>query len=263
MSHGAVDPLTRTVVEALVTRLETSGSRITYGDLAHKLRQDFDEDEARAWHYLDRPLGRIQEECLTLGLPSLPVMVVTAETMSPSEGYAKYYRELHPNDPRTDRQIVRDELDAVMQWQGWQPLLDRCRINHVFQGTRTKTQDEERKTARRTYDEGLRVIVDAHEEASRSSQARADCLRLQGTRCAVCGFDSQEVYGVPGIVHVHHKRPLAEWAGTEKTDPAEDLVPVCPNCHAFLHSKGRNQCYSIEEARTIYEKRAARHTAED
>lgn len=60
--------------------------------------------------------------------------------------------------------------------------------------------------------------------------------RTQGHTCAICGFDSAKVNGVPGIVEVHHLHPLAD--GEERqTGPTKDLIPVCPNCHRILHSK--------------------------
>jgi predicted HNH restriction endonuclease len=34
-------------------------------------------------------------------------------------------------------------------------------------------------------------------------------------------------------------------------DPVADLRPVCPNCHAVLHS--RRPAYSIEEVRGLLE----------
>lgn len=45
------------------------------------------------------------------------------------------------------------------------------------------------------------------------------------------------IYGVSGIIHVHHLKPLHESIGIGIVDPSRDLVPVCPNCHAVIHSK--------------------------
>jgi predicted HNH restriction endonuclease len=38
-----------------------------------------------------------------------------------------------------------------------------------------------------------------------------------------------------GYIEVHHLRPLADAEGERPVDPAADLRPVCPNCHAMLH----------------------------
>lgn len=47
---------------------------------------------------------------------------------------------------------------------------------------------------------------------------------------------------------MHHLRPLSDGIERE-TDPAKDLVPVCPNCHALIHSK--DPCYTVDEARAL------------
>ena len=73
----------------------------------------------------------------------------------------------------------------------------------------------------------------------RDSNARKACLKKHGYDCAVCGFNFFETYGDLGLnfIHVHHREDLAE--GERATDPAKDLVPVCPNCHAMLHKGGK------------------------
>jgi 5-methylcytosine-specific restriction protein A len=72
----------------------------------------------------------------------------------------------------------------------------------------------------------------------RSRINRAACIELQGTGCAVCGMDFGAVYGVigEGFIHVHHVNPVSTVGPETVIDPARDLVPVCPNCHAMLHS---------------------------
>ena len=90
--------------------------------------------------------------------------------------------------------------------------------------------------ADRTYSAGAkrRVTVNAYE---RDPEARRACIAHHGTRCKVCGFDFERVYGDlgSGFVHVHHLRPLALTASEYQLNPLTDLVPVCPNCHAMLH----------------------------
>jgi hypothetical protein len=102
-----------------------------------------------------------------------------------------------------------------------------------------------------TYREGSvgRVEVNRYE---RDPQARLACIAAHGTTCCVCGFSFGAVYGVEadGYIHVHHIKPLSEVGGEQVVvDPVEDLRPVCPNCHAFLHLGG--QCRSIEEVQQL------------
>lgn len=79
------------------------------------------------------------------------------------------------------------------------------------------------------------IVVNAYE---RNSQARQQCLAYWGYRCVVCGFDFQEKYGAigKGFIHVHHLIPLSRIGQTYQVNPIEDLRPVCPNCHAMLHT---------------------------
>ena len=78
--------------------------------------------------------------------------------------------------------------------------------------------------------------------AAKSSIVRS-CLEHYGAVCQICGFDSSAEYGIPGIIHVHHKEPIADkMTESWNVDPVEDLVPLCPTCHALVHSKKRDPC---------------------
>lgn len=104
----------------------------------------------------------------------------------------------------------------------------------------------------RKYVEGARkqVRVNAYE---RDPRARKACLKAHGFNCAVCGFNFEARYGVlgKGFIHVHHLKPLALMDGEYELDPAADLRPVCPNCHAMLHRQEKT--LSIEELRAAVE----------
>jgi 5-methylcytosine-specific restriction enzyme A len=90
------------------------------------------------------------------------------------------------------------------------------------------------------------IAVNAYE---RSKKARAACLAHHGRSCKVCGFEASNVYGTlgDGVIHVHHVVPIAQIKRVYKLDPIRDLVPVCPNCHAVLHST--NPALTIDELR--------------
>jgi hypothetical protein len=78
------------------------------------------------------------------------------------------------------------------------------------------------------------VTVNAYE---RSGRARAACLAHYGAICQVCDLNFAKRYGKlgDGFIHVHHLRQLAEIGNEYRVDPINDLLPVCPNCHAMLH----------------------------
>jgi hypothetical protein len=88
----------------------------------------------------------------------------------------------------------------------------------------------------KTYLEGRskQILVNAYE---RASGARKACIKKYGAKCAVCDLSFAERYGPLGrdFIHVHHKRPLSSLGKQYELNAVQDLVPVCPNCHAMLH----------------------------
>jgi hypothetical protein len=79
------------------------------------------------------------------------------------------------------------------------------------------------------------ITVNAYE---RSREARAKCIEHHGWSCGACGFAMADLYGRvgEGVIHVHHLRELASLGEEYEVDPIKDLRPVCPNCHAILHT---------------------------
>jgi 5-methylcytosine-specific restriction protein A len=106
---------------------------------------------------------------------------------------------------------------------------------------------------RREYFEGAvqQVLVNAYE---RDPKAREACLKWHGYHCAVCDMTFEERYGEIGrdFIHVHHTKPLATCRREYCIDLERDLVPVCPNCHAMLHTSDPPK--SVEELRSILQK---------
>ena len=93
------------------------------------------------------------------------------------------------------------------------------------------------------------VMVNRYE---RHPEARRRCLDHFGYECQVCGLRFEERYGELGreFMQVHHKLPLSEIADHDNytVNPLEDLVPVCPNCHAMLH-RPAGTTLTVEELR--------------
>ncbi len=72
----------------------------------------------------------------------------------------------------------------------------------------------------------------------RNPRNRLLCLRLHGQGCKICGLDPRSRYGlVDSIIQVHHIHPLAELEKEREYDPGRDLIPLCPNCHAAVHTR--------------------------
>lgn len=87
----------------------------------------------------------------------------------------------------------------------------------------------------------------------RNPIARQRCIEANGCKCKVCGIDFEEKYGEigHGFIHVHHVIPISTIGETYQVDPINDLVPVCPNCHAMLHRGFNDKILTIEELRTL------------
>lgn len=100
--------------------------------------------------------------------------------------------------------------------------------------------------------EGLKkqVTVNKYE---RSSLARKKCIDFHGLNCYVCDMNFLNYYGEigAGFIHVHHLVPIHQIGKEYKVDYKEDLVPVCPNCHAMLHRKNNGSEISIEELKKM------------
>jgi 5-methylcytosine-specific restriction protein A len=72
----------------------------------------------------------------------------------------------------------------------------------------------------------------------RNRKARELAIAYYKCRCYVCEFDFEKQYGAIGrdFIHVHHVIDIASIGEAYQIDPIKDLRPVCPNCHAMLHT---------------------------
>jgi len=93
-----------------------------------------------------------------------------------------------------------------------------------------------------------RIEVNRYE---RNALNREACIMIHGCSCKVCGLDFERVFGTigRGFIHVHHVVPVSVLGQDYIINPAIDLVPVCPNCHAMIHR--RNPPFTVEELKGI------------
>ena len=113
-----------------------------------------------------------------------------------------------------------------------------------------------KKTSDIVHFEGKRFSVTST-AIERDSSARKRCIDYFGCVCQVCGMNFEKVYGVIGkcYIHVHHRVDLAHTDGEHIIDPAKDLIPLCPNCHAMVHTE--KPAMTVENLRKIYESNSA------
>jgi 5-methylcytosine-specific restriction protein A len=120
-------------------------------------------------------------------------------------------------------------------WSLREELLEALNELGLFLETENEFFPEAVPTNGLTEGASRQVSINAYE---RNSTARRLCINHHGAKCKVCSFDFASVYGPigSGFIHVHHIVPLSDIRGSYQVDPINDLVPVCPNCHAMLHT---------------------------
>jgi len=104
--------------------------------------------------------------------------------------------------------------------------------------------------------EGKRYSVNST-AIERDASARKRCIEHFGYNCQVCSINFEEKYGEIGnnYIHVHHRVDIAYTDGEHIIDPTKDLVPLCPNCHAMVHTE--KPAMSIEKLKSIYKAKHA------
>ena len=96
---------------------------------------------------------------------------------------------------------------------------------------------EQMESAVDGYSEGnvKQVLINKYE---RNPINRELCLAAHGYICQICGFDFEKKYGPIGhhFIHVHHLVPVSKMGDNYHVNPVTEMIPVCPNCHAMLHT---------------------------
>ena len=132
-------------------------------------------------------------------------------------------------------------------WQSWDiTATDPNAIFDAFDALISKTIPEFEKNLeskmQADFVEGEQEVIFAT-KYERNPQARAACLAYHGYTCKICGMSFEKIYGpeFKDIIEVHHIVPLHQIGESYVVDPIRDLIPVCPNCHAAIHSKSGNK----------------------
>ena len=139
----------------------------------------------------------------------------------------------------SDNNKLFDEIDVFLnnRLPGFEKTIQEKLIEYENTGNEMKEGNKE-------------YIVSSKYE--RNPKARAACLAAHGTACSVCGIDFGKAYGAAfdGMIEVHHIVPLSQIGKEYVVDPVKDLIPVCPNCHAALHSK-KDGVYTVSELKAL------------
>ena len=236
--------------ELLQSLKEDPNKSVTYEYLAQKTNRNGKGNQS-----VGRSIGKISELCHQLGLPLISVMVYSKNGGSPSEGFYGLYKQLTGNpDHLAEKDVVIVERKRVAECENWQILADYLGLDiNMTDYTDSNLYPDEIVTTSK-YAEGTKtqIIVNKYE---RNQQARCKCIEKLGSKCLICGFDFEKVYGknFKGKIHVHHIKPLSQINEKYELNPDTDLIPVCPNCHLVLHSKGNGEIFSSEQVKTFIE----------
>ncbi|MEL7597738.1 MAG: HNH endonuclease, partial [Clostridiaceae bacterium] len=93
----------------------------------------------------------------------------------------------------------------------------------------------------------------------RSVKNRLEAINIHGTKCRVCGFNFESVYGElgKGFIEVHHIKPLYDLEEEVYINPLTDLVCLCSNCHRMIHRK-KDGIFSVKELRELIQSNKGR-----
>ena len=143
-------------------------------------------------------------------------------------------RDKAPNDP------IRIFLDHI--------------VNEFGNDALETNYPDEANVESKTFPEGAKQTVQVN-RYERNPEARAKCIEFHKARCKVCEMSFDETYGIfaKDFIHVHHIKPLSEINEEYEVDPINDLIPVCPNCHAMLHRQENGIPMTVERLKLLYE----------
>lgn len=184
-----------------------------------------------------RHAGAVGKRCVELGLPALSVLVVYASDGKCGSGFHKVYDEIGATmgwSVEEEKQRVYDLPHAE-----WDRLFDGKSVRLPIVGDYVESEGDKKPWQGSVY--------------TRSKKLRDECLEKKGYRCGICGVNLGDIYGeeFAEVIEVHHKTPVS---GGSRKSTVDDLIPVCPNCHRILHSKGGGDVYMPEEVAEFIKK---------
>lgn len=171
----------------------------------------------------------------------------TREVDPTGKGHTKYLYKTSLEDVRNQASDkYKKDFDRGLEWDCDFTLMIRRRNPDEFNAENETVIETESGDI-----EGRKVAIYTT-KYERSARNRKEAIRIHGTKCMICGFDFEEVYGElgKGFIEVHHIKPISELEGEVKVDPGTDLICVCSNCHRMLH-RYRDEIVTVEKLREV------------
>ena len=142
-----------------------------------------------------------------------------------------------------DGGATAEELDLVCRWT-------RRFVAALLAVAPLERQAASMGEASDGFEEGA-ITVARTTRYERDRRNRAAAIAIHGTACLACGLEFGTRYGqvAEGFIEVHHTTSLAIMDGEYIVNPAQDLVPLCSNCHAVAHR--RDPPLTVDEIRGL------------
>jgi 5-methylcytosine-specific restriction protein A len=154
-------------------------------------------------------------------------------SLSSLEAFADYYEDIHPTA------LTLHSLREII-------FQHRMKNDSIDIEEENKKEDQEQNK----FKEGksIQVVLNRFE---RNQKARKECIEYYGSSCRVCNMSFNTTYGdiAESYIQVHHRIEISSRSEEYEVDPINDLIPVCPNCHAMLHKQ--IPAYTIDELKSI------------
>jgi hypothetical protein len=200
---------------------------------------DFDPTGRSLTHPSEPGLGRrIHVKWIRRGAPPLDKVAVVPGNLQNGPNRLRAAQTIEPLNPERYARIMEIVRDP-RNWRAYNPHESPQRNSGAGanrnNGTGNIYPDE--PPPGHDYYEGAFTMAQVN-RYERDRGARRACLAYHGRVCAVCEISFPERYGDigKGFIHLHHLKPLGAIRKEYRVNPKTDLVPVCPNCHAMLHT---------------------------
>lgn len=140
--------------------------------------------------------------------------------------------------------ILAEDIIEIIKELGW---LDLDYEN------REVLLPEEKEIENVKFSEGSAKTVSVN-KYERNPKARKACLEHYGYSCKICDLKFEDKYGksAKNFIHVHHIKEISQIGEKYEVDPINDLIPVCPNCHAVIHLA--KPIYTIDQVKEMIRK---------
>ena len=168
--------------------------------------------------------------------------VSTAKLHLASCSHIRDLRHFEHSGGFTERAWVKlcsDRIEPLLERlrslsQGGMVREQRCRSCSVHENELLLESDARELNAGSIVPFTVQVSLNRYE---RDPLLRFGCLAHHGHSCSACRLEFDMRYGPvgEGFMDVHLTRDPLDITDQRPVDPTNDLIPVCPNCHAMLH----------------------------